>query len=423
MDQLPTIIPPRNFKLVANSFEILSNYHIDDFVIIFYYINIFNAKIKIYRVDSDHGWGQSLTIRLFSLLKKSNLSKEPYYEDIILGSSEQNNKEIDITTTISLQPIPSIQTFIPQIIMQTNDKNVYDNLQHYNAVQSLINLNPSYTYMYFNGKDRRKYIKENMSIDVLKAYDTITSNTFKSDFFRYIFLYKTGGCYFDHKFLLKKSLLRFISPTDSYMLCTDLQSDALQNGSFFSKPKESFLYDCIQKIVSYTQSHYYGPSSHSPTGPKLLYECASHLRVDLHFPRDSPSKNYKDELIIHRPTNQIIGHRYYNQYYQKRNHTNYTNYGHLYDNRLIYSHQRLKLPNYYTIIVYPTGNKINHSDRFHFKIQNDHLLCQRIDKSYGWELELKIQIINEITNQMTNLWIGSSHSFKKIVQFPHSLLS
>jgi mannosyltransferase OCH1-like enzyme len=401
---LPTYVTPRTDYLIQNKFEIINNIHNDHFIIVFYYIEDYKAHIKIRRVDSDFGWKQNLTLRLYSNGLK---------EIIQLGSSDTFYKEMDIYTNIILYKFIDSPTLIPKIIMQTNDKDTYDNIQHYNSIQLLLDLNPSYTYYYFNGSSRRQFIQTHMDESILEAYDKIVSKTYKSDFFRYIFLYVIGGCYFDHKFLLKESISKFLPSTNSYMLCQDLKYDALQNGILFSEPNQPFLYHCIQKIVRNVHTRYYGSNALCPTGPKLLFQCAKSHSVHLEFTKGSSVKNYKEETIVYRPSKKIIGYRYYNQYYQKRKCESYSE---LYDKKLIYSQQRTQM-DIYSIIILPSHKFKNISDSFQFSYQDSTLTIQRIDCQKGWNLDLKIQMINNTTHQDKIVFIGSSPDPSKTISF------
>jgi len=438
--QLPSFIPKREEKLVLNSYSIVKHPHPDDFSIVIYYINDNQGKLIIRRLDSDDPWGQDLKIKIIDANDSS------MFEIINVGSSSKNDKQMTFTTyTICLKPIQEKEIQIPKIIMQSNDKDHYENLQHYNAIHSLIELNPSYEYIYFNGIQRRKYIKQYMDIKTLETYDKIVSKTFKSDFFRYIFLYVQGGCYFDHKFVLKKSLHFIISSNVSNILCWDIGIEKLQNGIMMACPKEPFLYNIIQKIISNVDRMEYGRDVLEPTGPVLLYQIAKNQNIALRFEKESPSKYYREETIVVDSTKELIGYRYYNQYYQKRK---YESYGHLWGQRLIYSPSLQHFQDY-TIVVYPNTWEhtekieslktkkhrtkkvrqyyeslirhlgwIMHKDRFHFEIEGQNLMITRVDEPYGWDLELKIQLINKNTHQTQDIYIGSSKHFTKIQKIP-----
>jgi mannosyltransferase OCH1-like enzyme len=432
---LPYSINPRPDILLKNKFSIIPHSYPDDFNIIIYYLSETNAQIHIYRLDNDEGWSMELKIKIFSIVSPT------LFEVVSLGPSNTNSKSMNIEMlSISLYPFENVESEIPKIIMQTNDKEHYENIQHYNAIQSLLKLNPMYQYIYFDGKGRREFIQENMDLLTLETYDKIISKTFKSDFFRYIYLYVKGGCYFDHKFLLKKSLDKIIPKNVSNVLCWDIGHCQLQNGIMMTKPLEPFLYKMIQKIIENVNHLYFGNNVLEPTGPGLLYQYGNKENIYLRFERASLSKNYLEETIVIDSTKEIIGHRYYNQYYQKRHYESYCN---IWGQKQMYS-KTIQHIDIYTIVVIPSSyeiveaiqprkiyktKKVRHyhanlkrhlgwklyPDMFRFEFENDTLIIHRIDQEMGWGEPLKIILINNETHKSQEFWIGTSdNNIKKV---------
>jgi mannosyltransferase OCH1-like enzyme len=435
---LPKFRNPIDKHLISNRYQIKKHPHKDDFNIIIYYINQNECEIIVRRLDDDNPWGQNLQLILYDVNQLS-------FEIVDIGSSDQNFKIFNYKTFIDLEIFNPSENNIPKIIVQTNDLNNYENLQHFNAIQSLLELNPNYNYFYFNGIDRREYIKNNMDSKILTTYDKIVSKTFKADFFRYIYLYLNGGCYFDHKFLLKKSIDKFIKTDFNNVLCRDIGEHKLQNGIIMAKPKEQFLLNMIEQICIHVDKKFYGIGPLEPTGPLLLFKKAHHQNVYLRFTYGSPTKNYKEETIIVHSTNEIIGHRYYNQYYQKRK---YEEYGKLWQARLIYSHSIHEINDTYKIIVKPNSFEIveklplkkeyklkktnnYHSnltkshgwhiinDTFSFELIDNELITTRTDQSFGWGQDLKIILLNVITSNSREINIGPSNHFikKQLIHF------
>ena len=56
-------------------------------------------------------------------------------------------------------------------------------------------MNPGWNYIYMGAEERRQYIKDNMP-EIIKIYDLV-NNTYKSDIWRYIIVFKLGGVYAD----------------------------------------------------------------------------------------------------------------------------------------------------------------------------------------------------------------------------------
>jgi len=439
-------------RLVSNHYSIHTHTSHEDYWIVIYYINDNQGQLLRRRLDSDDPC-QASTLMIESSSSSTDAPSDQK-ETILLPSSHENEQSIVITlSSFPFKPVEIIETSssIPRIMMQTNDKDYYENRQHYNAIHSLLDLNPHYEYHYFNGADRRAFIKQHFQSEptILEAYDKIISKTFKSDFFRYLFLFEKGGCYFDHKFVLLRPLDTFLSSSMKNALCWDIGHCKLQNGIMMSQPREPFLWNLIQKIISNVHHQFYGSDVLEPTGPILLYQIAHQENILLRFERESASKNYKEETIVVDSNKQLIGYRYYYQYYQTRH---YESYGHLWGCRLIYSSYRKVLSSLFTIVIYPYTYEhrenvpvtrqyrtkkarqfhenltrhigwFSYPEQFDFELQSDppQLVITRIhnhSSRRGWEQPLRIQWIREEDNHSVDLSIGSSDSDIKKINIP-----
>ena len=74
------------------------------------------------------------------------------------------------------------------------------------AIESMVEQNPEYAYQYYNGTERREFLKENMSPSILACYDKLIPNAYKADLFRYSIVYTHGGCYADIGFVFVRPL-------------------------------------------------------------------------------------------------------------------------------------------------------------------------------------------------------------------------
>jgi mannosyltransferase OCH1-like enzyme len=84
---------------------------------------------------------------------------------------------------------------IPRIIWQTMKTNIVTKVMSDYAT-SWIDGNPEYEYRFFDDKDVYQFIKTAFP-SYIKGYETIKYGAVKSDFWRYLIIYKYGGVYAD----------------------------------------------------------------------------------------------------------------------------------------------------------------------------------------------------------------------------------
>jgi mannosyltransferase OCH1-like enzyme len=262
---------------------------------------------------------------------------------------------------------------------------------------TFVELNPEYTYIYYNDIECRKFLRQNFSDEINYSYDSIVPGAFKADLLRYCFLYNNGGCYFDCKQILRVPIRKFLNHNNTLLLCNDVISDALLNAVIFSIPKneiiEKTIKDCVFNIVNKL-----GNSPLEVTGPLFFYKSIKNFinNSNLLLQNNRPFDNFNDFCndyinnnitLIH--NNKIILNRFYKGYYNNYLETNH--YGKLFNNNEVY-YKNFQQLNNLKICIYP--NIWN--DKFIFKLINDNtLLIKRSDSKDGWHFDLKILIINE----------------------------
>ncbi len=109
---------------------------------------------------------------------------------------------------------------IPLVVYQTwKNKNINSDI-----INKIINrnkiLNPEFQFILCDDCECGKFILENFSSDIYKAYMHLNPHfgAAKADFWRYCVLYKKGGIYLDIKIELKVPLVRIIRPEDECLL-------------------------------------------------------------------------------------------------------------------------------------------------------------------------------------------------------------
>jgi mannosyltransferase OCH1-like enzyme len=133
------------------------------------------------------------------------------------------------------------------------------------AVETVLEKNPEYAYHYYNGTERREFIKNHMAPAVLAAYDKVNPNAYKADIFRYSVVYIYGGCYFDIAIIAVGHLRDTIHPNDSFVSANDLR--ALNSAFFCAEPHHPILDIAIKEVVKRVSKSSYGKNAIDITGP------------------------------------------------------------------------------------------------------------------------------------------------------------
>ena len=158
------------------------------------------------------------------------------------------------------------QQKIPKYIYQTMKTN-YLPKDMKNSMQTWIDINPEYTYYFFDDNDCRRFILENFDNQVLFAYDNIIPGAYKADLWRYCVLYKKGGVYVDIDMIAVTPLRNLINHDDEFISCRDHDPRAIFNAFICCKPGHPFLKTTIDYIVHLIHNHYYGENCLDITGP------------------------------------------------------------------------------------------------------------------------------------------------------------
>lgn len=416
-------LKPRNDILIDNNYELVNNSN-DDFHIVVYYLNENKCKIIVRRLDNFSGWGVNLKIKLYKLDKNIDFATvfPELSEYISIGNSEKNEKIINIYTKIKLYKKEESLQKIPKLIIQTTSTKNIENIDHYNSILTFIELNPEYEYKIFDDNECREFIKKNFDEITLLAYDLLIPGAFKADFFRYCILYIHGGCYFDCKQILRTSLNKIINEYDEFILCKDLDIGyfnavimSIKNNNHLLKTIE----ECKKKIFSFNNyfNIYDKNFNHlnnilNLTGPKLIYYAIHndmnenkivklyHVIENFYHSYQNYCIKYNNKIIITKNYNThiIINPQHYSVLWEK--------YEILYKNN--------KIINNYKFFIYAHLN----TDIFNFYIiNNESFIIIRTDNNSGWGHNYKLKIINEATNEIFYIEIGSSDKNYKIINF------
>lgn len=173
--------------------------------------------------------------------------------------------------SIKFKPYPvSSERYIPLNMFTTwHDKNFPPRMK--SSVEKMKADNPEFTLTIFDEEDCRQFIIDNFSPEVIEAYDNIIPKAYKSDLWRLCVLYILGGVYFDIKYHTVNGF-KLINLTYKNYFVRDLPGSGagVCNGFMISNKNNPILLNAINNIVDNVKNKYYGSSSLSPTGPRLL---------------------------------------------------------------------------------------------------------------------------------------------------------
>jgi mannosyltransferase OCH1-like enzyme len=370
-DNIPSRILPRDDILVKNKFKIITENFIDLHLVV-YYLDENKCKIIIRRLDSIDGWNENLYLKLDQ-------------EIINIGSSINNNLILEITCNTKLEKLNIKNQEIPKIIVQTGYDNNYKNLLHKNSILSFLELNPDYEYRYYNNNDCREFIKNHFSEEVLIAYDSLIPGAYKADLFRYCFLHINGGCYFDCKMILRKSLSKIINNDDTLIVCNDNNDKQLYNAVILcvNNKFQDLINLCLKNIKEKNYEH-----TLYVTGPKLFYKALKKIPKNIKFTHNILDK-YEQEHLNYVVTykNNIILTKNYPDYYV--NYINTTHYNNYFKKKEVYYNYLLTIENYLIYILNPPDD---------IKIETKHLFINLSINIHTY-LEYKLLVINNITHK------------------------
>lgn len=158
---------------------------------------------------------------------------------------------------------------IPNIIFRTlNDMEVHKSMFDY-CHQKWVEMNPDYSVIWFDNKQRDEFMKNNYNDRIVSAYNKIKPGAYKADIWRLCILYKYGGVYVDAyatPYIPISELLK----TNNYPFISVLEYAGIHNGLLISEKEHPFLEQAIMDCVVNIENNYYGNSSLDITGPNCL---------------------------------------------------------------------------------------------------------------------------------------------------------
>ena len=147
-------------------------------------------------------------------------------------------------------------------------------------------LNPHYEYFYFTDWECESFISSYYGSHIRDLYLKLVPTAFRSDFFRYLLLYKNGGIYMDFTqhsikpmdYIIKDYKEVYVS--DYYSYNDGTPKVAIYN-AFIATVKETKLMEtAINMCIEHIETEYYGNHTLDITGPAMLGKAFRYLKID-----------------------------------------------------------------------------------------------------------------------------------------------
>lgn len=141
-----------------------------------------------------------------------------------------------------------------------------------NLYTEILNKNPRYELFYFDDSDCEQFILEEWGQYYLDLYNKLIPTAYKSDFWRYLFLYKYGGCYGDFTQVPMVPTDELINEMDRVFVRDDPsgQLGYLYNALMYVKAGDIVIKKAIEICVYNIENEYYGRDCLAITGPAVL---------------------------------------------------------------------------------------------------------------------------------------------------------
>lgn len=315
-----------------------------DFHIVLYYISKQFGEAYIRRLD-ERGWDFDFDIKVFGHKNESN----PAIIHVGKNADSSMILSFNASTNIELKRDVSIWNtqLIPKTILQTYYTYKAENIHHWDAFYTFVDLNPEYSIKIMLDSECREFLKNYFPQNVVEAYDSLIPGAFKADLFRYCYLYIFGGCYFDNKMINRIPLRKLIHQNDDFLVCADTNSNGrmanslqttskIYNAMICSVSKDSRLLNTINNVVDNIDTFRYQKSiPHSfylnfqgdlgLTGPVAFYNSIKNYvnENNVRFKHgylayssfQHVSHHYTDYFVMNKETNEIAFNKAFKDYY------------------------------------------------------------------------------------------------------------
>lgn len=189
---------------------------------------------------------------------------------------------------------------IPKIIWQT-----YKHFPPQNSktnIESWINLNPDYIWMYMDDFRCSKFINENFSSQFSSMYNSLPLGVMKADVWRVAVVYVYGGIYTDLDCKCLKPISSWLNYEDELVVGVEMDNGDLLNYIFAARPKHLALLNVLNCFMElYHSSNFLDKNTKTPVQNFGQYGFSNgilrHFGVNTEeLKRKGGTSNYYNEL-------------------------------------------------------------------------------------------------------------------------------
>lgn len=131
--------------------------------------------------------------------------------------------------------------------------------------------NPGYQLFYFSDDDCINYIRDYYGEEYVNRFNALVPGAYKADYWRYLVLYKHGGCYSDFTQMMLTKFDELISDVDRvFVRDTPEASFALYNAFICCKKGDKILEKVIELVNHRIDNREYGFNTLDVTGPRIF---------------------------------------------------------------------------------------------------------------------------------------------------------
>lgn len=131
--------------------------------------------------------------------------------------------------------------------------------------------NPGYQLFYFSDDECIEYIRDYYGEDYVRRYNSLVPGAYKADYWRYLILYKHGGCYGDFSQVMLTTFDNLINGVDRvFVRDTPEATFALYNAFMCCKPGDKVLEKVIELVNHRIDNREYGFNTLDVTGPRIF---------------------------------------------------------------------------------------------------------------------------------------------------------
>jgi hypothetical protein len=193
---------------------------------------------------------------------------------------------------------------IPRVLFRTSEDSLPKTHQLIkNVLQQIRFDNPTYKIVYFDRKDRERFIKKYYP-QYLPDYDVLIPGTYKADMFRLLVVHHYGGIYNDMGFTYFKPIHTFVKPEDEFVSATENRRPGLVSGFMAAYPRHPLIQHIIDFVVDMIRKRGMGACPLDVTGPRRMgaayrdYMGENHLNDEYIWPGEHVKKGHKIRLHV-----------------------------------------------------------------------------------------------------------------------------